>query len=180
MYQIVSENITKFKVHGKKTAIVNSLGYHDSVTYPGQLFRSIINACDDKNALMDEVKSKGQSLDYCSVFETRSYGLPADGIIHSITPLRYYDDNNLFLIEKTYRNIFALLKKERYEVVLIPFIGTGANGYSNIEVFTKLTSLCSKLSGNYPNIHFLIDIYYEECESVKNIAYWCKCRMKIC
>jgi O-acetyl-ADP-ribose deacetylase (regulator of RNase III) len=180
MYQIVSENITKFKVPGKKTAIINSLGYHKSVTYPGQLFRSILNACDDRNALMDEVKSKGQSLDYCSVFETQSYGLPANGIIHAITPLRVSEDDSLFFLGQTYEHIFALLKKEKYESVLIPFLGTGANGYSNIEVFNKLTQVCAKLCDKYSDIDFNINIYYvertiesiyEEEEELNNLSY---------
>lgn len=162
MYQIVSEDVTKFKISGKKSAIINSLGYRDYIKDPGALFNSILRASDRWKDIYKDVTTKGYALPFSAVFETGSYGLPSDGIIHSITPFAADDDEGYSKLMDTYSHIFDLALSLKYEAILVSTLGTGANGYETSKVFNLLKKYAFDFSQDHPEIDIYLNVYYLE------------------
>ena len=170
MYQIISEDIVDFHIDGKKTAIINSLGYQDSLSLPGALFRSILDSCNNPKGLEDEVVSLGSKQPFGSVFETSSYGLPCSGILHSITPYAEDDDEKLSKLLNTYKALFRLALESHYEAILVPTIGTGANGYQTGDVFEMLKRFAYGFASEHPDIDVYLNVFYiEHTERLREI-----------
>ena len=159
MYYVVSEDATKFKVDGKKTAILNSLGKGEDLNLPGAMFRSILTSCKKPKALFQEIVSKGERLSYSETFETKSFGLPCDGIIHVITPYADRDNEKLSKLEEAYRAALRLAKESGYQAILLVALGTGANGYEAIDSFNLEKKIASSFARRNPEIDVYVNVY---------------------
>ncbi len=159
MYYVVSEDATKFKIEGKKTAILNSLGKGEGLSLPGAMFRSILEGCKKPKALLREVVAKGECLSYSEVFETKSFGLPCDGIIHAITPYADRDNEKLSKLEETYRSALRLAKESGYQAILLIALGSGANGYETIDSFNLEKKVASSFARRNPEIDVYVNVY---------------------
>ncbi len=159
MYYVVSKDATKFKLEGKKTAILNSLGKGEKLSLPGAMFRSILGGCKKPQSLLREVTAKGGCLSYSEAFETKSFGLPCDGIIHVITPYADQDNAKLSKLEETYKAALRLAKESGYQAILLIALGTGANGYETMDSFNLEKKVASSFAQRNPEIDVYVNVY---------------------
>ena len=136
-YHIEFSDITKYK----GDAIVNSLGVNGSVY--GRLCKNIIEAANSPE-LTDFVNNKLDNK-IGDMFLTGSGELPCKKIIHVVTPFKHMDDASNTLLKNAYRKIIDTALIQGYTTLGLPFIGTGANGYSDTESYDAITSACEYL-----------------------------------
>ena len=135
-FKIRFDDITTYKAD----VVVNSLGI-DGRIY-GRLCQSILDRANS-----DELKSFIDSKTNNKVgqiFVSDAYGLNSKKIFHVVSPFCNNDTNNQNLIN-TYRNIFLEVIKYGYKSVAVPFLGTGANGYSDREAHDAFVEACSEI-----------------------------------
>ena len=135
-FKIRFDDITTYKAD----VVVNSLGI-DGRIY-GRLCQSILDRANS-----DELKSFIDSKTNNKVgqiFVSDAYGLNSKKIFHVVSPFCNNDTNNQNLIN-TYRNIFLEVIKYGYKSVAVPFLGTGANGYSDREAHDAFAEACNEI-----------------------------------
>ena len=137
-YTISFGNIVEFD----GDAIINSLGVQGRVY--GQLCRNIVDAMEDENIknYIDSLKNNKIG----NIFLTESGKLPCKKIMHVVTPLKHLDDDKNTRLKKVYKDIINTSIKEGFQTIAFPFIGTGANGYSEKEVYAIMLEVCDELS----------------------------------
>lgn len=158
-FELLCGDITK----STADAIVNSLGI-DGRVY-GKVCEAIINA-SKSSELKSFIDAKTNNAPQ-EIFVTDSYNLPCKQIIHIVAPFKHLDDKKFTNLKKAYLNSINKAIELKCKSVAIPFIGTGANGYSRGDVFTAATSLITE---NYGSKKLPIKIYlivYDN--SLKNI-----------
>lgn len=136
-YHIEFSDIVKYK----GDAIVNSLGVNGSVY--GRLCQNIVEA--DKSNTIKNIIDKKINNNIGDIFITSSGDLKCDNVIHIVTPFRKMDDDNLSLLKKAYKGIIDLAILQGYKTLALPFIGTGANGYSDDEAYEAIELACEEL-----------------------------------
>lgn len=123
-------------------AVLNSLGI-DGAKY-GKLCRNII-----KGINRDEVKNEIDSLRNMpigKIIETEGGDLKCAHVLHVVTPFKKQDNDNCDELRKAYKSVIDLAVERGYKTIGLPFIGTGANGYTDGEVYDVLTDLLSEIS----------------------------------
>lgn len=161
MYDIISEDIRKFKIKNKKTAIVCSLARNrNQLEEPTGLFSSICRAIHDPIQYYQDVEQNLSNLSDGDVFETEHYDLPCDGIIHILFPRRNGDENCDTLKDLVHK-IFDFALKKGYEAIAIPTIGT-ARGYSHSQSFNAIKDVSCSFAQDHPEIDIYFDSYYVE------------------
>jgi len=118
--------------------ILNSLGPNGNVY--GALCKNIISSMEDS-----EVKSYIDSIKDApigKIFETKAGKLKCKEVFHIVTPFKNMDDDNNTLLKKAYKDVIDLAVKKGYKSIGLPFIGTGANGYSESEAYDAVVSTC--------------------------------------
>ena len=133
-YKVRYDDITTLHVD----AIVNSLGIDASVY--GQLCKNILKAANSME-LTSFINGKKKN-NIGDMFITSGYNLPATNIIHVVSPFKKDDPDNKQLY-KIYSNIVKTAINRGYKTIAIPFLGTGANGYSDKDAFDALTEVCA-------------------------------------
>lgn len=136
-YHIEFSDIVSFK----GDAIVNSLGVNGSVY--GRLCKNIIQA-DKSNTIKNIIDNKINNK-IGDVFVTPSGDLICNNVIHIVTPFKKIDDSNLSLLKKAYKDIIDLAIKLGYKTLALPFIGTGANGYTDNQAYEAIEYACEEL-----------------------------------
>lgn len=137
-YLIKFGDITQFE----SDAIVNSLGINGNVY--GMLCEAILNAADSQ-----ELTSYIDSLvnnEIGTIFVTESGNLNCKNILHIVTPFRHMDDSNFSLLKKAYNDLLTKAIYLGHKSIVLPLIGSGANGYSEQEVSEVVTSVCGELA----------------------------------
>lgn len=117
----------------KCECIVNSLGTETSVF--GAICESIVNNAKSKE--IDNMLRFHQTEDVFWTYITDAGQLPSKHIIHIVMPFKDEDDHNKNL-RKAFETVIDLAIEKGYESLAIPFIGTGANGYSKSDVHEAL------------------------------------------
>lgn len=128
-------------------AVLNSLGT-DGSTY-GELCKSII-----KGINRTDIKGKIDSMTDMRIgmlIETDGGDLKCAHVLHVVTPFREKDDDKCSELRKAYESVIDLAIKRGYKKIGLPFIGTGANGYTNGEVYDVLMDLLSEISEEEEN-----------------------------
>lgn len=136
-YHIEFSDIVKYE----GDAIVNSLGVKGNVY--GRLCRNIVEA--DKSNTIKNIIDKKLNNNLGDIFITPSGDLKCDNVIHVVTPFRHMDDDNLSMLKKAYKGIIDLAILQGYKTLALPFIGTGANGYSDDEAYVAIEYVCDEL-----------------------------------
>ena len=137
-YTIKFGDITEFE----SDLIVNSLGTNGSVY--GMLCEAILRAADSK-----ELTNYIDSLKNCNIgdiYVTEPGKLSCKKILHIVTPFKYMDDDKNTLLEKAYNDLLKKAVELGYKTIVLPFIGSGANGYSEYEVSEVVTKVCGALA----------------------------------
>lgn len=137
-FTVKFSDVTKYK----GDAVVNSLGTEGSVY--GSICKSIVEKAKDESikALIDSIKY-GEPLD---MFVTPGGKLKAANIIHIVTP-RFLEDDDYDgdLLFEAYQKIIEKAINCGFKTIGIPFIGTGANGYSESMSYKMLTKACAEI-----------------------------------
>lgn len=131
--QVKYDDVTTYKVD----AIVNSLGVYGNVY--GKLCKNIITKAKD-----DELKAfiDKQNNPIGTVLVTGAGNLNCKNIIHVVTPFKKDDDENNSLLIKAYKDCLNKSLELGHKSIAMPFIGTGANGYSDAEAFEAIGLAC--------------------------------------
>lgn len=137
-YTIRLGNITEVECD----VIVNSLGINGSVY--GKICESIIETAKSTE-IKNFIDSKTNS-QVGFIYETSAGVLPCQKLYHIVTPHKFMDDENNSLLRKAYLDIIDKAINQGYKSLALPFIGTGANGYAETEVFDIVVDICGKLS----------------------------------
>ena len=117
--------------------VVNSLGTKGSVY--GRLCENIINTANDPSlkAFIDkQVNPVG------TILVTGAGELKCNNIIHVVTPFKYQDDENNSLLVEAYSKCLEEAIKRKCKSIALPFIGTGANGYSEKDAYKAIMKAC--------------------------------------
>lgn len=122
--------------------VINSIGKNASVY--GGLCSDLLKKADKPsiNAVIDSKKNCKTG----DMFLTGAGKLPCKKILHVVTPVREDDDDNLTLLKKTCADAVEFLISQGYKKIGIPFIGTGANGYTESEAYEAITSVCADIT----------------------------------
>ena len=137
-YRINFGDITNFG----SDLIVNSLGRNRSVY--GMLCEAILNAAQSEE-LTNYINSlKNNKIG--DIFVTDSGNLACKKILHIVTPFKHMDDNKNTLLEKAYNDLLNKAIELGYKSITLPFIGSGANGYTEHEVSEVVTKVCGDLA----------------------------------
>ena len=137
-YTVKLGNITEIECD----VIVNSLGINGSVY--GRLCESIIKAANSSE-IKNYIDSKTNS-PVGFIYETSGGDLPCKKLYHIVAPHKFMDDDNNTLLRQAYQDIIDKAIKQGYKTISLPFIGTGANGYAETEVYDIVVDICGKLS----------------------------------
>lgn len=121
-------------------AIINSLGIHTNVY--GRLCKNIIEEAKSTE-LKNYIDNLGQ-VNILDTFVTKGYNLKAKNIIHIVTPFKKYD-NDSSQLTKAYEILFSKAIENGYKSLSISFIGTGANGYSDVEASNAISLAVDKI-----------------------------------
>ena len=137
-YTVKLGNITEMECD----VIVNSLGINGSVY--GMLCESIINAANSAE-IKNFIDSKTNN-PVGFIYETEAGDLPCKKLFHIVTPHKFMDDENNQLLRKAYQDIIDKAINMGFKSIALPFIGTGANGYAETEVYNIVVDICGELS----------------------------------
>ena len=117
----------------KCECIVNSLGPETDVF--GNICRAIVeNAHSKEIETMLKENPKAKIFD---TFVTDAGNLPSKNVIHIVMPFKHDDKYNKNL-KLAFEKVIDLAISKGYESLAIPFVGTGANGYSKNDVHEAL------------------------------------------
>lgn len=116
--------------------IVNSLG--TDIQEFGMICKSIYYKSNSKE-LKEYIKNhkKGNIFD---IKVTDAGVLPSKHIINIVMPYKYSDDNNKAL-KKAFSLVIDTAIELKYKSIAIPYIGTGANGYSYEDIHEALNDV---------------------------------------
>ena len=114
--------------------IINSLGIHTD-RY-GRLCANIIKE-SGSTELKNYIDNLGK-VNILDTFVTKGYNLKTKNIIHIVTPFKKYDNDCTKLVD-AYRTLFNKAIEQGFKSISIAFIGTGANGYSDIEASNAIS-----------------------------------------
>lgn len=134
-FKIKFADITKYE----GDAIVNSLGVDGRVK--GALCHAILKVANSealKTFVDSKVKNKVGDIHF-----SKGYDLPAKNIIHVVSPFKKDDDECNTKLKQIYESIIDLSIKLGYKDIAIPFLGTGANGYSDDDAYDAITTICA-------------------------------------
>lgn len=90
---------------------------------------------------------------------TPGFKLPCDIIFAQSPNLTYYLDKNLahLLLYKTYQNLFMFAKKQGYNNILLPSLGTGHYGFLHNDVAENVVKILENYASVYDmNIYFVL------------------------
>ena len=113
--------------------IVNSLGPKTSVF--GNICKAIVENAHSKE--IDDMLKNNPKADIFDTFITDAGDLPSKNIIHIVMPFKKDDKYNQKL-KLAFEKVIDLAILKGYESLAIPFVGTGANGYSKNDVHEAL------------------------------------------
>ena len=139
----------------KCDAVVNSIGV-DANKY-GKLCRNIVKKANSKE-LVDRlsVEKNGK---IGSMFLTSGYELNAKNIIHVVSPFRKNDNDNCSNLKKVYDDVIEYAINNKFKTLTLPFLASGANGYSDEEVYKAAMSSIGEILDKEDEIHKdIIDI----------------------
>lgn len=128
-------------------AVLNSVGADASVY--GRLCKNLIQKADEPK--IREFLNGKKNCKTGEIFLTGAGKLKCKNIIHVVTPFKDADDEDLTLLKKTYSDVIGFAVKNGFKKIGLPFIGTGANGYSESEAYDAVTSVCSDLAEREEN-----------------------------
>ena len=135
-FKIIFGDICKVKAD----AIVNSLGTNAQIL--GAVCRKIYErskSIEIKKLLWEKTNNK-----VFDIFITDAGKLPAQNVIHIVSPFKYSDTNENSNLQKAYDLVICEAINRGYKSIAIPFLGTGANGYKNSDVYSAATTVASK------------------------------------
>lgn len=133
-FNVKFDDITEYKVD----AIVNSLGVKGKVL--GRLCANILEKAKSPT-LNDYIKKQVNPVG--TILVTESGDLPCKNIIHVVTPFKKDDDANNKKLVNAYKSILNKAILLGYKSIALPFIGTGANGYTENEAYEAVMAACS-------------------------------------
>lgn len=137
-YLIKFGDITEFE----SDAIVNSLGINGNVY--GMICESVLKAADSQ-ALTSYIDSLVNNK-IGDIYVTEAGKLNCKNILHIVTPFKRMDDANYSLLKKAYNDLLEKAISLGHKSIVLPLIGSGANGYSAQEVSSVVTSVCGDLA----------------------------------
>ncbi|MCQ2603303.1 MAG: macro domain-containing protein, partial [Clostridia bacterium] len=128
----------------KGDAILNSLGTNGAVY--GRLCKNVIEKINRPavKKLIDEQVNMAVG----TIIETEGGDMNCEHVIHIVTPFRKDEvsvSGNKKLIA-AYQSVVDYAIKKGYKSIGLPFIGTGANGYSESEAYDALIDVASRIS----------------------------------
>ena len=122
-------------------AIVNSLGVDGSVY--GRLCKNIIEAAKSESIINFINNKKNNNIG--ELFITDAGELPSKKIFHVVTPFKHLDDSKNSKLTEAYKKVIDTVLIHGYKSIALPFIGTGANGYSDKDSYDAITKACEYL-----------------------------------
>lgn len=146
-FKVKYDDITTYDVE----VVVNSLGTEGKVY--GKLCKNIISNAKDEE-LKQYIDSQNNPIG--TILVTSAGKLKAKKIIHVVTPFKYMDNDKNELLIKSYKDCINKALELGYKSIALPFIGTGANGYSDADAFDAIGKAC-------------VDILVEEEKEDKDI-----------
>ena len=120
-------DITKIKCD----VVVNSLGI-DASKY-GKLCRNIVAKANSKE--LEKRLSEEKKGIVGNMFLTPGYELNAKNILHVVSPFRKRDNENCDKLKEIYDKILEFAINNKFKSITLPFLASGANGYSDQEVY---------------------------------------------
>ena len=132
-FKVKYDDVTTYDVD----VVVNSLGI-EGKKY-GKLCKNIISKAKDEN-LKSFIDSQNNPIG--TILVTDAGKLKAKKIIHVVTPFKNKDNDNNDLLIKAYKDCVNKTLELGYKSIALPFIGTGANGYSDAEAFDAIGKAC--------------------------------------
>lgn len=139
----------------KCDAIVNSLGV-DASKY-GKLCRNIVKKANSQELINRLSIEKNGKIG--SMFLTSGYELSAKNIIHVVSPFRKYDNDNCDNLKKIYDDVIDFAINHKFKSIALPFLASGANGYSDEEVYKAAMASIGKILNKEDELHKeIIDI----------------------
>lgn len=113
--------------------IVNSLGPKTNVF--GDICKAIVENAHSKQ--IDDMIKNNPNANIFDTFITDAGYLPSKNVIHIVMPFKYDDKYNKNL-KLAFEKVIDLAIEKGFESIAIPFVGTGANGYSKNDVHDAL------------------------------------------
>ena len=132
-FKVKYSDITTYKVD----VIVNSLGVKGNVY--GKLCKNIITKAKDQE-LKQYIDKQNNPVG--TILVTSAGKLKANKIIHVVTPFKHMDNEKNELLVKAYKDCINKAIELGFTSIALPFIGTGANGYSEAEAFDAIGDAC--------------------------------------
>lgn len=120
-------DITKIKCD----AVVNSIGVDASVY--GKLCTNIVKKANSQELVQRLSVEKNGKIG--SMFLTPGYELKATNIIHVVSPFKKDDNDNCDNLKKIYDDVIQYAINKNFKTITLPFLASGANGYSDEEVY---------------------------------------------
>lgn len=158
-FKIIFGDICKMK----EDAIVNSLGVNAKSM--GTICRNIVS-CASSDEINELINTKTKNSIY-DIFVTGAGNLPSKNIIHIVTPFKCYDDEENSSLKKAFKIIIEKAIEMKFKSIAIPFIGTGANGYKNSDIYSAVTSVVTDYVDDNPindKINITLAIYNKKSE----------------
>ena len=132
-FKVKYDDVTTYDVD----VVVNSLGTKGNVY--GKLCKNIISKAKDEK-LKEYIDS--QENEVGTILVTNAGKLKAKKIIHVVTPFKNMDNEKNELLIKAYKDCVNKALELGYKSIALPFIGTGANGYSDADAFDAIGDAC--------------------------------------
>lgn len=126
-FQLNLGDITEIKCD----AVVNSIGV-DASKY-GKLCKNIVDKADSSELVARLSVEKNGKIG--SMFLTSGYSLKANNIIHVVSPFKKDDNNRNDNLKKVYDDVINFAINNNFKSIALPFLASGANGYSEEEVY---------------------------------------------
>ena len=138
---ILNDNVTLSSKYMDITTIdteciVNSLG--TDIQEFGMICRSIYRASESKE-LKDYIDNNPEGKIF-DIKVTDAGKLPSKHIINIVMPYKNFDENNQQL-KKAFEFVIDKAISLKYKSIAIPYIGTGANGYSYEDIHQALNDV---------------------------------------
>jgi O-acetyl-ADP-ribose deacetylase (regulator of RNase III) len=95
---------------------------------------------------------------------TTGFALQKD-IIHIYAPRYYEEKEPIEKLKESYLNLFEIIKKEKYDSVIIPSLGTGFHCYPHEEVAEVVIKLLVEFCNNN-NVKILFNLYDEKTKKI--------------
>ena len=136
-YKVIYDDIVSYE----GSAIVNSLGKSGSLY--GEVCFNILHAAQSRE-LTHYINSLENSK-IGQIYITEAGKLPVDKILHLVTPFKKDDDNINSNLKIAITSVIEKAVELGIKDIAIPFLGTGANGYSTKDALDALLSVCADL-----------------------------------